>query len=760
MVDLYALDARPKLRPQAAKTMVDLYALDRGTALPPTTVPPAAGEGPPEPGSRDEEARTGDLARLALSALFACSLLLLAAGFVLHDDVLRLVALTGALFFGVGTVPLQLSERASLDLRLCVAMLTGLSVPVVVGTVMVLGSLWYPAPAALLVGIITVCVHVTACRRVLSGTGRSEILRSARLPSRGLLDASLACGLGGTVLWVAGAATTGHIAAPGPFGLLTKVPVYWYAGLVLLVACVVLARGKWEARAAFGAISLLGALLLTPAVVYGMPRQPAGAKHVDLVLNILQSHSISNAAGIYKTYSGLFSAVAWLCDLSGMHDVVGIANYWPFFIDLLAVVGLRFLFGRLTASRYRVWLAITMVILVNTIGQDYFAPQSVGFALGMGVFGLALDQESTGQSRLNRWGILLLTGCAMAVTHELSPYIVGGVLVILVLFRVIRPWYLPAPILGPAVIWLLLHLRIVSSFLSLSSLGNLTNFAPPKQTGPMDPALQRLPLVGESTEALVLGLLILIVIAGIGFVRNIRSRAAWAFMISTATGLLVIVGNSYGGEGIFRATLFAIPWLAAVGTQAMPVGRARWASTIYGIVAVGLIGTYLVSVFSFDDFNVIRAPDWQTMQVYQNVASPNSYLLDLIHADDYLPYSVDFPTNADHSIDWSTVTTQAEAVINKPTVRDADNVARQFYQYALKDGGPTSELYAIWSPAVANYGVDYGDESLSQSQGWRRAMIASPDWKVVYHDDGTYLFRVTPGLFSPAKHAKKAGKAK
>ena len=41
---------------------------------------------------------------------------------------------------------------------------------------------------------------------------------------------------------------------------------------------------------------------------------------------------------------------------------------------------------------------------------------------------------------------LLLAGCALAVTHELSPYMVGGVLVILVVFRLTRPWWVPAPV--------------------------------------------------------------------------------------------------------------------------------------------------------------------------------------------------------------------------------------------------------------------------------------------------------------------------
>ncbi len=212
-----------------------------------------------------------------------------------------------------------------------------------------------------------------------------------RLNPREYLVRSVACSLGGTLLWLAGMAATGHV-VPGVRGFPPKAPVYWYLGLVLLVAGIIPARGKGELRPAFGAVSLLAALTLTPSVVYGMPRSQSAAKHIDLVQNILQAHSLSATAGIYRAYSCFFSAVAWLCDLSGMHMLTGIATYFPFFIDLVGVACLRFFFGRLTASPYRVWVAITLAILVNSIGADYFSPQAVGFVLGIGVFALALDR--------------------------------------------------------------------------------------------------------------------------------------------------------------------------------------------------------------------------------------------------------------------------------------------------------------------------------------------------------------------------------
>jgi hypothetical protein len=715
--------------------------------------PPLGGQTAQEADAAAEEMRRSGLSRLAFSALFVFSLVLFAAGFALHNDVLRLLALIGALFFGIGTAPLQLSERAALNLRLCVAGLVGLSVPLLVASVMVLEPSWHPGIMAVLFGGAALWVHIMGCRRALSGPLGAGILRSVRLPGRGFLDPSIGCSLVGTLLWLAGMATTRHVSVPGVLGFLPDAPVYWYLGLVLLVAGIILARGKDELRAAFGAVSLLAALTVTPAVVYGMPRSQSAAKHIDLVQNILQAHSLSSAAGIYKAYSGLFSAVAWLCDVSAMHNVTAIATYFPFFIDLIALAGLRVLFGRLTASRYRIWVAITLVILVNSIGADYFSPQAVGFAMGACVFGLALDHDFPGLSERGRMGILLLAGCAMAPTHELSPYIVGGVLVVLVVFRVIRPWYVPLLILVPAGIWAFVNRGDLSGFISLSDIGNLSNFAPPPQAHSV--GLERLPIVKESSYALALGLLILVVIAGVALLRNIKSRPSWAFMISIGVGLAAVAVNPYGNEGIFRAALFAIPWLAAVGTQVIPATRSRWASAVYGVIAVALLGTYLVSMFGLDNTEVIRPADFQALITYQDTAATDSYMLGLSYGDN-LPVSVDFPQGINHFVAWGTLITQAEAQDTKPTVKDADEIAQQYFKYAKDNDGETGALYAVYSTASAEYDVDYGLQTVSVAEAWRNALAASPDWKVVYGADGSYLFRVAPNVSVPAKNVKKA----
>ena len=672
--------------------------------------------------------------------MFGASLLLYAAGSAGHADAVRAAGLAGALFFGVGTAPLQFSGRARLDLRLGVAGVVGMSVPLLVASAMALTPWWHPVLAAAVIGAAAAAVHAWACARVLSRRSWSRPTdRAGRGSGASIASiACIACIAAGNVLWCAAAVRAGHV-IPGVLGFLPQISVFWYAGLACLLAGIVLARGHSEWHAASGVLSLLAALTLTPALVYAMPRNQTAARHIQLVQQVLQAHFLNRGAGIYEAYSGFFSGMAWLCDLAGIHDPTGIATYWPFLVGVLAVAELRLLFGRLTASPYRIWAAIALVIVVNTIGEDYFSPQSVGFALGLGIFGLAVGPRPRwpGLDERARITLLVLAGCALAVTHELSPYIVGGVLVVLVIFRTIRPWYVPATVLLPAISWALLNLNDLSGFISLDDLWHLSNFKVPET--PVTPGLERLPIVAESSDALALGLVVLIALASIGFMRTIRDRSAWAFMVSAGVGLGVTGVNSYGNEGIYRAALFAIPWLAAMTLRAVAPGARRWVDGSYAAAAVLLTGTYLVAAFGLDNTDVIRPADFQALRTYEAIAAPDSFLLAM--ANGAMPVSVGLSALNPRAVAWYAIIAPAKALALHPDQADVSDLASNYVRYANRIGGTTNELYAVWSPASAAGSVDYGQETLSQAQAWRTLMIASPDWRVIYASQGTYLFR-------------------
>lgn len=714
---------------------------------------PALGGPAPGSGQRQSESdatQAGEvrlaLVTLGISAAYAVSLVAIALGYLLDVSALRLTGVLGAVFFGVGAAPLQFAGRTNLATRLAVAGLAGLSTIFVGGTVMVMASGWHPLRAALVIGSIAALTHIVGCVTAVQTVRKSGAFPSLRFNVRSDLSVSLGCTAVGTVLWLTAALKLGHI-VPGVLGFLPKISLLWYAGLILLIAAIVLARHKPEIHAMLALLSLVSAFTLTPALAYGTPRSQSAAKHIDLVQQILLIHYLNPRDGIYEAYSGFFSGIAWVCTLAHNPNSVTLAAYWPFIVGLVGLAELRFLFGRFGFSRYRVWVGMTLVVLVNAISADYFSPQSAGFVLALGIFGLALGGVCPGLSDWMRLALLLFAGWGLAVTHELSPYIAAGVLIVLAAVKAVRPWFVPATCLLPALIWLGLNWYVVKGYVNFSSLFSLANYSPPKVIA--TPGLSRLPIVRESSDALLFGLLVLIALAGIGFIRTRRRRPSWGFLISAGVGLILISFNSYGNEGIFRAALFGIPWLAILALYALPRNPSRWVSAAFGIVSVGLVGTFLVSEFGLDNAGVIRPSDLAALSFYQNHAAPNSDLLSLTYGD--IPTSVTFPPHG-YNITWSQVITAADLRSGGPDAADTARLARSYMNYAAKiSSASVDQLYAIWSPAGAQYSVDYGLETMAEAESWRNQLVKSPYWKLVFSRDGTDLFHeVVP----PAGHRR------
>ena len=121
--------------------------------------------------------------------------------------------------------------------------------------------------------------------------------------------------------------------------------------------------------------------------------------------------------------------MAWLCDICGIADPMSLAVVWPVVLGVVRVVALRFLAGAVLRSSAQCWVAVVLAVLCDSIGADYFSPQSVGFVVGVLAFGVALDGRIPTRVRE---AVLLLCGVTLAVSHQLSPFVVGGVLVVLV----------------------------------------------------------------------------------------------------------------------------------------------------------------------------------------------------------------------------------------------------------------------------------------------------------------------------------------
>ena len=687
---------------------------------------------------------------LTLSALFAVSLALIAVGYLFNAPVVRLAGVLGAMFFGIGGVPLRGLQHARLSTRLAIAVLAGISVPTLLASVMVLVPVWHPLLCAAILGAAVAVIHLRGARDALL-TIRSPMQRnSIRFNIGSAFNSSIGLSAVGTLLWVGAMAASGRI-DPGPDGFLTQISPIWYIGLVLVLGGLVLARGRAELSAAIALSSLVAALTVTPAYVYGLPRIQTAAKHIGFVQQVLSAHYLDIHAGIYQAYSGFFNLNGFICYIAGVNNSIGLATYWTAIINITGLFVFRLFFGNLLRSTYRVYVALALSFLVNAIGQDYFSPQSVGFVLAFGIFGLVIGAKKSEIDDKTRMSLLCVISCAIAVTHELSPYAAAAVLIIFVVFRIIRPWYLPGVVLVPAVLWALINHGVVGQNASLSDLGSFANFTPPKTVATS--GLERLPIVGQGTDALLFGLLVLILLAGVGFLAAAARRPswgffspsyAWAMVISAGSGLGLILGNSYGNEGIFRSALFAIPWLAVLAAASVPKAAPGWLTIPTGCLLAVLTATHAFAASSLDNANVIRPGDVNAVDYYMEHASINGYMLQLSYGDTPIKLA---PIQDSHLVLWTQLGPTARPVL-VPSQADITGLAENYVDYASHNGGSLSELYAIWSPASVDDSVDYGLESLATAEDWRTLMSSNHDWQLVYSSDGTYLFRVVVGNVS------------
>lgn len=663
---------------------------------------------------------------------------------------------------GLGAAPWQLEARLRLASRLLLSAATSLTVLVLVSAAMELAGSWHPWVAFALVAVVSVALHVLGLRRALAD--RRQSLRSDfaqdptrrrgsdRVPTapRERLAASsqVLVALLGFLLCLVAALTHRHL-QPDFGGFPTQIGPLWWAGLVLLLGAVVL-LGRDDRQLAVSVLLLVAVLTLTPALVYDGPRSQSAAKHVDLVQQIRTLGRAESRLGIYNSWAGFFSAAAWLCDVTGIRDPMVLARFWPALLAPVRVLALRQLFVRLLGGGRVVWVAVLLAVLADPLGADYFSPQSLGFVLGLTVYGLVLTRGRT----LQRLVLVLALGGALAVSHQLSPYVVGGVLVVLVVLRQVRPWWTPALVLVPAVGWALVNFGDVSGFIDLSRFGSVANFRPPQTDA--SPGLDRLPIVGWTVRALAGGLLVLGLLAAWTWFRALlRSRDAaagrrtvvlrlLAYAGASVVGLALVAANPYGQEGIFRAVLFAVPWLAPLAAQAihrvdLRLGGLRGRLPL-AAVAAAMTATFLVASFGLDRINVIRQGDVAVLDYLNGQASsgPDGSQLVLVLLAGDLPTSAGREGVTQRLVSYDDLDLPS-GLTSRPVATQEEELTQGARDQARIN--QDAQVYVLWSPTSAAYSRAYGLQSFEDSDALRDAFAGDPRWEQVADDQGTVLFR-------------------
>jgi hypothetical protein len=690
-----------------------------------------------EPAREAAENATTARSRFVISAASLAAAVVGLLGLITGVEALRAVGLSGYLLFGAGAAPWVFARRLDLPLRLVLGTGTSITVLVIASTVMLQTGEWHPTAAAVALLVVTVPVHAAGAFLARYDTPVRPAPFRLAVPATPYLLAGA-----GTALCLLAALLHRHI-DPGIWGFLVRVGPLWYLGLALIAASLVVSRSAEERYLAVGVLLLMLVLTGTPALVYDGPRSQSAAKHVELVEQIRRLHHLRSSVPVYNGWPSFFSAMAWLSDVTGLRDAIHLATAWPALVGTYKLVALRYFAGQVVADRRQVWLAVAFAMLADTIGQDYFSPQSLGLVLAITAFGFAFARRTL---RLrHQVALMTVAGIGMSLTHQLTPYIVGGALCVLVIFGRLKPWWTPLTVLGPAVGWALVNWRDLSEFLTLGDIGSSGNFTPPAPGATS--GLARLPAFLTFEGGLAGGVVILALLAGATLFRRRREAAAWAVALCPGAGVAIILVHPYGSEGIFRATLFSLPWLAVLAAQVFRRGDTRVGRLSPVVVIAALTTTFILGTFSLDASNVMRAADRTAFAIFADTPTGQGLNYALILGPGDLP-SAPTTTPVTHLSVYRSEIDDAGFTLNGAI--DQDTVQRLTSELISYSGNesPAGHLFAVWSPVSSDYGREYGLHTAARFAALRDAFQAAAAWKTIYTADGTVLFEYVgiPGV--------------
>lgn len=501
-------------------------------------------------------------------------------------------------------------------------------------------------------------------------TGPPQAIAAARKLSRtrglGLrpADAFLPTGL---VLWTVGVLRVDP-RAMNDFGLLPALPVIYFIGVGLLVGSIawLLAQTRLSpVRLGVHLVVLVVALHGTLPLIFSSPNFPWVYKHIGVVAYIDLHGGLDSSVDIYHNWPGFFALAAWFTRVAGVGSPLTYAAWAPVYFNLLICLELAFVLRFLPVTRRVRWLGLFLFVAGNWVGQDYFAPQALAFVLSLAVFGILLSwfqvdrppavvrmirrlasyagsarqegfQEAQPEPavalrpappRLVAFAALFTVFMVSVATHQLSPYVIILGIGLLTMAGMIRPRWLVVGLIAVAVGYLFLHRGYIERTQDLfGSLGDpLQNVhdVEPNDSVPM----RGRKLTALAAPALILGMWML---GMVGVVRQLRARRTVLIVaLLAASPALVALGQSYGGEAVFRIFLFSLPWTAVLGGCALDPNPRRgrlWSAAKVSVALSVTLALFMSAFFGAEELYRVRPGEVAASQYFYDNAEPGSVL--------------------------------------------------------------------------------------------------------------------------------------
>ncbi|EPH39992.1 lipopolysaccharide biosynthesis protein [Streptomyces aurantiacus] len=559
----------------------------------------------------------------------------------------------------------------------------------------------------------------------------------------------------------------GDLDRMGGLGLVSVLPLPTLAGAALLVG--VFASLLWLERPnrwllLLTLMATVVSLHALPAVIETEPRFATAWQHLGFIEYIDRTGTAVPDLDARWSWPGFFAAATFVAKACGVSDMTEVIRWWPTAIQLLYLAPMLLLTRSLRASWRAKWAGLWIFVLSGWVGQDYFSPQGFTYLLYIAFVAILLvwfraprviwtkrrpgEAEVEPANRRQQAVLLLVLLGLFAGTvpaHQLTPFVMLGVLTVLVLVRRCELRGLPLLCGVMVAVW-------------------LGFFAEPYWSGHFDELFGGVGGVGGNVSSSVSGRIEggssthkLVLYVRVALAGSVMALACWGWLrrrehryrevsllVLTFVPFLGFGMQSYGGEMALRVFMFALPGAALLAGLALfprtgvtakerdrdRVSLAPLAALLAGLV---LIGGFLVARWGNEPFERVRTGEVAAMEYVYAHDDPTARLLWM---------SNDTVTNVTPAIPWGKQ--DAEKVEYVPTLAPPDPVLVSGLVKALKDAGPNSYLMINRSQTV------YLQMDTGYPENWdtrlTRNLDRRPELKKVYANaDATlYALRAQP----------------
>ncbi len=609
-----------------------------------------------------------------------------------------------------------------------------LAVLILVSTPMALTGFWHPRVMAPLVLLGSVVAVAWAARK-LPPKLHAEWMRDVVPALRGPI------GIAGAGFLIAVITAGARAQPPAFYGAAWAAGPLWFVGLGLIVFAVC-----WAFTRATGlgwSIVLLATVVpMSQAAMYGMPTVQVAARHIGMVDLLLKDGGLNRSEGIYQAYSGLFASSALVQEAAGWSDVTLYAAYFGAMgagVNCLVVAAL----ARYFVTEDRAWWAALVFALGSSLTTSFYAPQVVGFAFVMLAIAVLL-RNSTGL----KWSRVLtafLLSVIVAFTHQLSPYLAVLICLALVVVRFMTLWWAPVVVVTPAVIWALMNRGVLTSYVSIDELFNVfANFKTPAR--PSSTALEP-DLINRLTFLVPSIALVCIGIAALVALLRFRNWMTLGLALAAASPVGLFVASAYGSEGIFRASLFCLPWLAILSSLNLPqTGRRFWTVPWHPVRNAGVVALTLVFVIGttgMDYTRVMRMDNVKALEWLESRVTDHTqvFTLGTELADPLELYGKPVFYMSREMLLIEKVDEVYPAKVGDEYDPKADLAVLVKYWMEV----PADVRYVLASDAMKEFDERYGQQLVSDQERLEQALRDHPGVVVAYEGNGVTVYRLPAG---------------